>query len=161
MTDVERVQEIRDFGVCKHRDDNKGLCDPCTQTILDALDARERRIEEVEKAVQLCADHQPHGGARSGCVICAGMRLIAALSRIDYICGSPNEYKVSGYDVHCNEDAVVERVQRLCALLGRLVEASIIFRDSIVQAGFIRQSSGLFELDQSLADVQRALGERG
>lgn len=38
-------------------------------------------------------------------------KLSAALSRIDYICGEPNEMECSGYDVHMNEGAVVEHVR--------------------------------------------------
>ena len=40
-------------------------------------------------------------------------KLSAALSRIDYLCGEPNDQQVSGYDVHCNEDEVVKRVAEL------------------------------------------------
>jgi hypothetical protein len=39
------------------------------------------------------------------------------LSRIDYLCGDRNDMGVSGYDVHCDEEAVVRHVRnRLMAL---------------------------------------------
>ena len=63
-------------------------------------------------AAPLCDEHQPNGGARGGCLVCALQRLQHALSRIDYACGEPNEMKCSGYDVHCDEDAVVTNVLR-------------------------------------------------
>lgn len=39
------------------------------------------------------------------------------LSRIDYLCGEPNDMEVSGYDVHCNEDAVLVAAKKLRANL--------------------------------------------
>jgi hypothetical protein len=45
----------------------------------------------------------------------------AALSRIDYLCEmKPNNMQVSGYDVHCNEKAVVEAVERVVARVAEL-----------------------------------------
>lgn len=40
-------------------------------------------------------------------------RLSAALSRIDYLCGEPNEYETSFYDMHMDECAVVTNVETL------------------------------------------------
>jgi hypothetical protein len=37
----------------------------------------------------------------------------AALSKISYLCGPPNEMECSMYDVHCNEEEVVKRVAEL------------------------------------------------
>ena len=49
----------------------------------------------------------------------------AALSLIDYVCVEPNEMQLSGYDVHRNEDAVVDRVKNRMAELARAREALI------------------------------------
>lgn len=67
-------------------------------------------VARERQATQLCEKHKPYGGARSMCVICAGEKLQAALSRISYLCGEPNDMQCSDYDVHMNEDAVVEQV---------------------------------------------------
>lgn len=52
---------------------------------------------------------------RSGCPYCGLLKLQAALSKIDYACGKPNDMEVSDYDVYYDEDAVVENVKRALA----------------------------------------------
>ena len=71
----------------------------------------ERELAAYQKAAPLCDKHKPSDGARSGCVVCGLIELSSALSQIDYLCGEPNEMRVSGYDVHCEPLAVVERVK--------------------------------------------------
>ena len=80
-------------------------------------DGLEAKLAQYQKEAPLCDAHQPKGGARGNCVICGMMALSSALSRIDYICGEPNEMAVSGYDVHCDEEAVVKNVEALKAKL--------------------------------------------
>lgn len=83
------------------------------------------QLAEQQAAAAWCEKHQPKGGARGQCVICAGYALSAALSKISYLCGKPNEMGASIYDVDCDEDAVVERVKAMRAQLaerGRDVE---------------------------------------
>lgn len=85
----------------------------CAQARL-AITLREER-DALKAAAPLCGKHQPSGGTRGGCVICSGLKLEAAFSRIDYLCGEPNEQGVSNYDLDYNEDRVVERVRAALA----------------------------------------------
>ena len=64
-----------------------------------------------EASAPLCEKHKPNGGTRSVCLVCALIEDAYALSRIDYLCGEPNEYEVSSYDVSRNPEAVVEHVR--------------------------------------------------
>lgn len=77
-------------------------------------DLRQRKdvddFRGYKNAAPLCDKHQPDGGTRGLCVICAGELLQHALSRISYACETPNEMQCSSYDVHMNEDAVVAQV---------------------------------------------------
>lgn len=72
-----------------------------------------RELNDYKAAAPLCVSHQPSGGARGSCLVCGLIANAAALSQIDYLCGEPNEYGVSFYDVSCDEDGVVGRVERL------------------------------------------------
>lgn len=48
--------------------------------------------------------------------------LVDALSRIDYLCCDPNEMEVSDFDLHCNEQLVVEAVQKRIADLSKAAD---------------------------------------
>ena len=64
----------------------------------------------------LCEEHGTGPGTRATCPYCALQKLSAALSRIDYLCGPPNDMGISGYDCHYSEEAVVAAVElRLAA----------------------------------------------
>lgn len=66
-----------------------------------------------QAATPLCEKHKPNGGTRGGCLICGLENMSRALSRIDYLCGPPNDMEISAYDVHCNEEEVVKRVTHM------------------------------------------------
>lgn len=68
----------------------------------------------------LCDEHRKPGGKRAVCLVCACRNLSAALSRISYLCGEPNEMGCGPYDLHCDESAVVEQVRALRAEVERL-----------------------------------------
>lgn len=72
-------------------------------------------LEDWQRAAPLCNKHLPStGGVRAQCLICGLEEMSRALSRIDYLLdGVTNEFEVSGYDVHCDPDAVVRRVADL------------------------------------------------
>ena len=82
---------------------------------LRRLHAVEQEVIRLKAATQLCEKHQPGGGTRGHCVICSGLALQGAISRIDYALSEPNEMEVSDYDVHCNEDAVIKKAAQLKA----------------------------------------------
>lgn len=65
------------------------------------------------RAAAWCDKHNPNGGARGLCVICSGMALSAALAKISYLCDGKNEMECGPYDIHCDENAVVEQVKAL------------------------------------------------
>lgn len=66
-------------------------------------------------ATPLCEKHLPSGGTRGGCLICGLEAMSHALSRIDYLCGPPNDMEVSSYDISCNEESVVTHVTHMKA----------------------------------------------
>jgi hypothetical protein len=81
----------------------------------ETMEMQQQEIQRQKKAGAWCEKHKPYGGARSVCVICSCVKLQSALSRISYLCGPANEMECGPYDLHCDEDAVVEQVKNLRA----------------------------------------------
>ena len=77
----------------------------------------EALLGAYRRSAPLCDEHLSSSGTRSGCPYCAMIKMAAALSEIDYLCGEPNDMHVSGYDVWCNEEAVVENVRKRLIIL--------------------------------------------
>ncbi len=90
------------------------------KAIASARDDRDADIEALKAQLDLaplCAEHSKPGGKRALCLVCACRDLSAALSRISYLCGEPNEMQCGPYDLHCDENAVVEQVRAYCEQL--------------------------------------------
>lgn len=83
----------------------------------------EAALREHQKAAPLCEEHKPHGGTRSGCLVCGLIAQSRALSEIDYLLGPPNEMHVSEYDLSYNAEAVVQRMRKHRERVARVVEA--------------------------------------
>jgi hypothetical protein len=113
----EQIEAIRlraDSGFAVLDDEWNALCDMALRQL-----SGESAIRDTIPArlAPLCDEHGSGEGARSGCPYCALHRLCGALSKIDYMCGEPNEMECSAFDVSYNEDAVVENVKRRLAAL--------------------------------------------
>ena len=83
-------------------------------------------LEHYRMAYQPCEEHEPSGGARSGCVICGLIDLNRAISRIDYALGRQNEMGVSLYDVDVSEERVIALAERYRKALEDIYDRSII-----------------------------------
>jgi hypothetical protein len=67
------------------------------------IPTRDTRIRELKAENQRLRD--------------AMQKMSAALGRIDYLMGAPNDMEVSGYHLHCDEREVVATVEKRIALL--------------------------------------------
>jgi hypothetical protein len=94
--------------------------------------------DALRDAAPLCETHKPNGGKRGVCLVCACQSLSAALSRISYLCGEPNEMGCGPYDVHCEESAVVEQVVALRAERDALVSAGTYMLQWVNGGGNLR-----------------------
>jgi len=112
--------------------DGRGVSPPQSWTTdaADEIDRLRRELAAYKAAAPLCAEHQPNGGARATCLVCAVQELSAAISRIDYELGEPNEMEVSGFDVHCNPEPVVAGARNLRRELAEAKEECSRWRKS-------------------------------
>jgi len=86
-------------------------CPGCVRGLITVLarqgmewQAHEDKDAEIERLRQACIAY------------------IATISAIDYACGEPNEMRCSDFDVHGNEEAVVERVREMVRRIHDLEE---------------------------------------
>ena len=87
------------------------------QTLAKERDTAGAQLEQYKKSAPLCEKHQPTGGARAMCLVCACIELDTAIDEIDYQLGEPNEYHVGDYVVSKNTDSVIARAKALKAQL--------------------------------------------
>lgn len=77
------------------------------------MEKLERERDEAREYAERC---------KQGCI-----KLSFAIDRIDYACGEPNEFEVSDYAFHQNEEHVVQRVNKqLEAMREAMREAAAI-----------------------------------
>lgn len=88
-----------------------GVFSAPTWLIKELLSAA-KQLEALQAATGLCDKHKPNGGSRN-CLVCGCEQMSFSLSRISYICGQPNEMKMSEYDTHYNCEEVVKQVEAL------------------------------------------------
>jgi hypothetical protein len=101
-------------------------------TLLQLLTDLDAVRDRLERAAPLCEHHANIGkGARSSCPHCADEHLDAALSRISYLCGKPNEMECGPYDVDRHEPSVIREVERVIA------ERDAARRDAEALAGIL------------------------
>lgn len=120
--------------------------------------------DDYVKAAPLCEKHQPNGGTRGMCVICAGESLQHALSRISYACEPPNEMQCSSFDVHMDETAVVtqvvaqaERIRVLEGEVARMKTVPMKYRRMEFNAQLQHENATLTERIRVLRDALEKL----
>ena len=87
------------------------------QTLATERDTARARLDGYKRSAPLCEKHQPTGGARAMCLVCACIELDTAIDEIDYQLGEPNEYHVGDYVVSKNTDSVIARAKAIKAQL--------------------------------------------
>lgn len=103
----EQYAELRDLA--------RAIESAARAPLLERIQALEAERDAHQHSAAWCEKHKPAGGQRAMCLVCACQSLSAALSRISYLCGKPNEMECGPYDVHSDESAVVAEVSAALA----------------------------------------------
>lgn len=135
----------------------------------DELDRLTAELDQHKKSAAFCDKHQPNGGQRAMCLVCAGRNLSAALSRISYLCGPPNEMQCGPYDVHCDETAVVAQVEHLTARMAELagsmqtvrMRLEVAHRLLDIASGPSGARAAFVKIDEALKDIDKARAALG
>lgn len=133
---------------------------PWTRETASEIARLAAQVQQQAALAPLCEEHGRPGGARSGCPYCALVEQSRVLSEIDYACGPPNEMQVSAYDVHCNEQAVLDAVKRkLAEQADELfkIKLRLAAADEFIEVRCKPQAAEIERLTQERDDARRAL----
>jgi uncharacterized small protein (DUF1192 family) len=85
-------------------------------------------------------------------------KMSAALGRIDYLMGAPNDMEVSGYHLHCDEREVVANVEKRIALLEAKVQR--VYNAGIKGIGFVGAANYASREREAVRWVREAIQEQ-
>lgn len=104
---------------------SRRMAPPEDQSV-DLIGALRSQLDTQKRSAPLCEEHLITGsGTRAGCVMCGLIEESRAFSRISYLLQLPNNMEVSDYDIHCDEQLVVKRLEAFLAHV-TLLDRSIV-----------------------------------
>ena len=115
MTDAEqRKAEIREYAASLQTFRGLGGGDLLAARIRlltrDHIPWLLEQLEAQERSTNYCDKCRPTGGYVAVCQRCALIGANRTISRIDYLCGPPNEMELSAYDLDYDEERVIKTV---------------------------------------------------